>query len=51
MPFEPAAPPTPALLPDRGKFPKKLKYNGRKKLFTVRIWSGALVEIAEKSQL
>jgi hypothetical protein len=27
---------------------KKLKYSGRKKLFTVRNWSGTLAEMAEK---
>jgi hypothetical protein len=27
---------------------KKLKYSGRKKLFTERNWSGILAEIAEK---
>jgi hypothetical protein len=27
---------------------KKLKYSGRKKIFTARNWSGTLAEIAEK---
>jgi hypothetical protein len=27
---------------------KKLKYSGRKKLFTARNWSGTSMEIAEK---
>jgi hypothetical protein len=37
-----------SLLPDSGKSSKKLKYCGRKKLFTERKWDGISAEIAEK---